>query len=141
MVVRNDRSRKKYLGQRTRGAGNTKNRRGAGCRGGRGNAGRFKHAFSNTYMKDGAKITLKPSETIKAISVLRLNEYVDRLLINKKIKEADLEKGVELDFSVNPTFKKYNKVIGRKVEYKFILKNVKVTDMLKKAIEDKGGKI
>jgi large subunit ribosomal protein L15 len=43
---RGERQKKKYLGQRTFGRGNIKNRRGSGNRGGRGKAGRCKHKNS-----------------------------------------------------------------------------------------------
>ncbi len=41
--TREPRRKRKFLGQRSRGRGNIKNRRGSGNRGGRGKAGRCKH--------------------------------------------------------------------------------------------------
>lgn len=46
MVVRNKKRSRKYLGSRRWGAGNIKNARGAGDRGGVGNAGARKHNFT-----------------------------------------------------------------------------------------------
>ncbi len=43
---RQERQKRKYLGQRTFGRGDIKNRRGSGNRGGRGKAGRCKHKNS-----------------------------------------------------------------------------------------------
>lgn len=43
---RKERQKKKYLGHRSFGRGNVKNRRGSGNRGGRGKAGRDKHKFT-----------------------------------------------------------------------------------------------
>jgi large subunit ribosomal protein L15 len=45
-MKRKEKRSRKYLGSRTWGAGNTKNRRGKGCRGGKGMAGRFKHRYT-----------------------------------------------------------------------------------------------
>jgi len=139
MVIRTCRNVKKYLGQRTRGGGNTKNRRGAGNRGGRGNAGRFKHKYSKFYTLDGTRIDLKPKSNEKAISIIKLNDFVDTGIQTGKIK--DIEKGITIDFKKDKVFKKYYKVIGRKADYKFILKNVKSSVPLKKAVESKGGQV
>ena len=54
MVVRRRKKRvNKMLGQRTRGNGDTKRRRGAGSRGGRGLAGSHKHKYSKYAGKFG----------------------------------------------------------------------------------------
>jgi len=55
MPRRFEKRKKKYLGSRNCGGGNTKNRRGSGCRGGVGKwAGSCKHKFSyvTTYAPD-----------------------------------------------------------------------------------------
>lgn len=59
MVVRPKKTNRKYLGTRRWGAGNIKNARGKGDRGGVGNAGSRKHKF--TYM------TAKTPELIKSV--------------------------------------------------------------------------
>ena len=46
MARRQERKWKKFLGTRTWGAGNTKNRRGKGSRGGKGYAGSHKHRWA-----------------------------------------------------------------------------------------------
>ena len=46
MVVRHQKRSRKYLGKRRWGVGNIKNARGAGDRGGVGNAGARKHNFT-----------------------------------------------------------------------------------------------
>lgn len=53
MVVRKQKRSRKYLGTRRWGVGNIKNARGAGDRGGVGNAGSRKHKF--TYMTSKAR--------------------------------------------------------------------------------------
>ena len=61
MVIRRDKKLKKYLGTRSRGAGNTKNRRGAGCKGGKGRAGSKKHKFQK-YVKLFGTEKIKPRQ-------------------------------------------------------------------------------
>jgi large subunit ribosomal protein L15 len=51
MVIRNKKHNRKYFGTRRWGAGNIKNRRGAGDRGGVGNAGARKHNFTSMTAK------------------------------------------------------------------------------------------
>lgn len=46
--------RSKYRGTRTCGGGTSKNRRGAGNRGGRGKAGGWKHHFIRAFIESGA---------------------------------------------------------------------------------------
>ncbi len=46
MAKRKERQKKGYLGHRSHGRGNVKNRRGSGNRGGRGKAGMCKHKWS-----------------------------------------------------------------------------------------------
>ena len=141
MVVRQERRKKRYLGTRTRGAGDTKNRRGAGSRCGRGRAGHFGHHWIK-FIDEEKKVSQKGLTKDVAISLLMLNEYVDNLVDAGTIKKADLEKGIEIDFAENKRFKKYTKVIGRKEpKYKFMLKNIKAIENVKKMVENKGGKI
>jgi large subunit ribosomal protein L15 len=59
MVVRKEKTNRKYLGTRRWGVGNIKNARGKGDRGGVGNAGSRKHKF--TYM------TAKTPELIRTV--------------------------------------------------------------------------
>ncbi|MEK6982562.1 MAG: uL15m family ribosomal protein [Candidatus Micrarchaeota archaeon] len=52
MVRRKERQKKGYLGRRSFGRGNVKNRRGSGNRGGRGQAGLHKHKYTWTVKFD-----------------------------------------------------------------------------------------
>lgn len=52
MVVRNEKRKRKYFGTRRWGAGNIKNARGAGDRGGVGKAGARKHNFTHMTAKE-----------------------------------------------------------------------------------------
>jgi large subunit ribosomal protein L15 len=91
MVDRKRKRKNKYRGQRTMGAGNTKNRRGAGCRGGRGKAGTNKHKFASMGIfkprKYRQKIMEKKAEAIK-LGVL--DAMLDELVAKGKVtKEGD----------------------------------------------------
>ena len=74
MVVRREKTNRKYLGTRRWGAGNIKNARGKGGRGGVGRAGARKHKF--TYM------TAKAPEQIKTVGFAPWNR--------KRLKEITL---------------------------------------------------
>ena len=77
MVVRRRRKKNKLRGQRTHGGGGTKNRRGAGSRGGVGRAGSHKHKFSKYYTHFGTKRTLKAKEKPVAVNL----EYIEQKLV------------------------------------------------------------
>lgn len=68
---------KKFRGSRTCGGGTSKNRRGAGNRGGRGKAGGCKHHFVRalqrgySYGKHGFK---RPAEVLKDVSIVNVGE-------------------------------------------------------------------
>ncbi len=74
MVVRREKTNRKYLGTRRWGAGNIKNARGKGDRGGVGKAGARKHKF--TYM------TAKTPELIRTVGFAPWNR--------KRLKEVTL---------------------------------------------------
>ncbi|MGC8651773.1 MAG: uL15m family ribosomal protein [Candidatus Micrarchaeia archaeon] len=84
MVVRHEKRNRRYFGTRRWGAGNIKNARGAGDRGGVGNAGSRKHNF--TYMTAKAP-WLKKSKGFTPWRRKRLNaislEGVNRLAMLK----------------------------------------------------------
>ena len=81
MARRISSKKRKHLGNRTYGGGNTKNRRGKGNRGGVGRAGFHKHKwlhtikFEGTCQKDrGIKGFFNPTrENLKEISLRELN--------------------------------------------------------------------
>src|SRR6056297_483632 len=68
--------KRRQRGSRTHGGGTHKNRRGAGHRGGRGNAGRDKHEFHNhePLGKSGFKRPQMLQEEIAEIDVRELDE-------------------------------------------------------------------
>jgi large subunit ribosomal protein L15 len=68
--------KKRQRGSRTHGGGSHKNRRGAGHRGGRGDAGRSKHEFHNhePLGKSGFTRPPKAKEEVKTVDVRTLDE-------------------------------------------------------------------
>jgi len=83
--------KKKYLGQRTFGRGNTKNRRGSGNRGGRGMGGIDKHKWSwamnvdkDYYGKHGFS---RPNS--KDVPEINLYEINRQALLEKLEKKGD----------------------------------------------------
>jgi len=91
MVKRKGRRNKKYLGARSHGRGNVKNGRGAGDRGGRGNAGLCKHRGSliakidKDYFGKGSRGFVNPAKAKKK-PVVHLYD------INQKAMKGKLEK-------------------------------------------------
>lgn len=134
MVVRHrKRSKHKYPGQRTWGAGNTKRRRGKGSKGGRGNAGLGKHkwattiALGNTHFGKHGFV----SKNIAIKDVLNLTKIME-MYQNGKIEKKD---GT---FSLN--FK--GKVLSRgNIDFPLHLKAIAVSKSAKEKIEKAGGKV
>ncbi|MGP8321081.1 MAG: uL15m family ribosomal protein [Methanosarcinaceae archaeon] len=100
---------KKFRGSRTCGGGTTKNRRGAGNRGGRGRAGGCKHhnvramQLGYAYGKHGFKRPLKMIHDDSVANVGELDELADQLVdegfaqvedgvYNMDLKKLDIEK-------------------------------------------------
>lgn len=136
MVIRSERKRKSYLGNRTRGAGDTKNRRGAGCKGGKGRAGKWKHKKVKYAAEIGTKIRQTARSNDKTISLFSLNSYVNGLLINKIVKEDK----IVLDFKDNKDLNDYAKVVGNgNIDYKVNLKNVKFSKSAEDKVKARGG--
>ena len=88
MTDRKRRKKNKLRGQRTMGAGNTKNRRGAGSRGGRGKAGTNKHKF---HSAGRLKPVLYRQKTMsikgKAIKLGDLDARIDMFVAEGKAKK------------------------------------------------------
>ena len=100
---------KKFRGSRTCGGGTTKNRRGAGNRGGRGRAGGCKHhnvramQLGYAYGKHGFKRPLKMIHDASVANVGELDELADQLVdegfaqiddgvYSMNLKKLDIEK-------------------------------------------------
>ncbi len=136
MVVRRSKKTNKLRGQRYHGKGNTKNRRGAGVRGGVGRAGSTKHKFSKYYVDFGTKIRLKPKNKGDSINLSELEKY-----LNTKLEKKLIEKNNEI-FVVDGKKCSLGKILGRgDINIKVETKNIKVTQNAKEKIEAIGGKI
>ncbi len=74
--------KKKYLGERSHGAGNIKNRRGKGSRGGRGRAGLGKHKWFKKIVEEGTGVAggfVPPTRVrYENVSLNRLGEEARR---------------------------------------------------------------
>jgi len=136
MVVRRKKKTNKLRGNRYHGKGNTKNRRGAGIRGGRGKAGSHKHKFSKYYTEFGVKIRLKPKTKGDTVNLTELEKY-----LNKKLEKKLVEKNAEV-YSVDGKKCGLYKILGRgTTTIKIQAKNVKATEDAKVKIEELGGKL
>lgn len=128
MVVRKRKRSNKKRGGRTQ-HGDTKNWRGAGCRGGRGKAGSHKHKYSKYYSQFGNKIRLKPKKKPeKAVNLRDLNFLIPVWLERKKC-EKDSKNQIILDGKkIGIT-----KVLGQgNLSFKVVFKNIALS---KKAME------
>lgn len=135
MVVRKRKKLHGLRGSRTHGQGNTKNKRGAGSRGGRGKAGSHKHKFATYWKQFGTKITLKPKKEKRAISIEALNSIIERK------GEQDFEKKESL-LLLDGKKLGFEKVLGTgKIEKKIFLLNAMASKQARKKIEEAGGKI
>ena len=124
MVVRKRRRVNKLRGRRTHGAGDTKNRRGAGSRGGRGRAGSHKHKFSKYWMTFGMKRKLKAKRKLIAVNVQEIYKFLD----DKDVLDGKV-KGI-------------GKILGKgELKKKITVRNVKVTGQAAEKIIAAGGKI
>ncbi len=129
MVVRRRKKRvNKMLGQRTRGNGDTKRRRGAGSRGGRGLAGSHKHKYSKYAGKFG-------QEKKKVLSRKVVREINIDLLIQKmpKLEAAGKISKEGTTIIIDGSKIGFDKLLSKgELKQKIIVRNMKAS---KKAIE------
>lgn len=136
MVVKRRRKKNKLRGQRTHGGGGTKNRRGAGSRGGVGRAGSHKHKFSKYYLDFGVKRTLKAKKKAITINVEEIQEKIEEWLASKK---AQNENGIIIIDGKNIGF---GKVLGRgTITKKIKIENASLTRKAAEKITGAGGQI
>jgi len=115
-------------GKRTHGKGNTKNKRGAGCKGGAGRAGSFKHKFTKYFPLLGKRKLVSPRLSAKVrVKTITLHD------LNKYITDKDYIDLKEIGFG---------KILGTGNLSKAIkIKNAQVTKVAKEKIEKVGGVI
>lgn len=133
---------KKFLGSRTHGRGK-KAGRGAGKRGGRGNAGLHKHKYIKTvkYLPNhfGRHGFKRPQSVVGrklTINLYALDERLDWLISEGKIKK------IKNNYELNLDKLGYDKLLGSGVITKSV--NVSVKEATKRAItkiKDAGGKV
>ncbi|MEA3379066.1 MAG: uL15 family ribosomal protein [Nanoarchaeota archaeon] len=145
MVIRTKKKVRKYRGSKTHGGGAMKKRRGAGHRGGRGNAGTGKRAdqkkpsilkeFGNTYF--GKRGFIKKNATaVKAVTLDYLNNKADNLVSRNLVKK---EKGT---YVIDLKKIGFDKVLGSgKVTKKFKILANKATPKAAEKLKAAGGSI
>ena len=91
--------KRRQRGSRTHGGGTHKNRRGAGHRGGRGNAGRDKHEFHNhgPLGKHGFKRPEKAKEEVLEVELRELDEDAALHAAEGIAEELDGGEGYRID--------------------------------------------
>ena len=115
---------KKFRGSRTCGGGTTKNRRGAGNRGGRGRSGENKHHFVRAlqlgYIRGSQKGFSRPLKAIRDVSVVNVGELDE--LADQLVEDgfAKLEDGA---YVINLADLEIDKVLGTGK----VMKNMLVT--------------
>ena len=133
---------KKFMGSRTHGRGK-KAGRGAGKRGGRGNAGLHKHKYIKTvkffpdhFGRHGFK---RPQSQVGAkltINLFNLDEKVDELIKDSKIKT------VKNNYEINLEELGYDKLLGSGTITKKVTVTVReATERAISKIESAGGKV
>jgi large subunit ribosomal protein L15 len=132
---------KKFRGSRTCGGGTHKNRRGAGSRGGRGNAGGHKHHYVRSlkrgfvHGKRGFKRQKRVIKGKTTINVGELDEMVELLILEGKADEKEEGVYVKLqDIGIE-------KILGGGKTTKKLFVMGECSANARKKIEDLGGKI
>lgn len=131
MVTRKRKKFNKKLGQRTRGKGDTKKRRGGGSRGGRGLAGSHKHKFPKYAGKFGTeKKKVRSMKVVREINIDALLQAMPRLVAEGKIvKEGNA-------FVVDGAKIGFEKLLSKgELKEKLVVRNMAAS---KKAIEKIG---
>ncbi len=134
MVVRKDKKVKKLRGKRRHGKGNIKNRRGAGNRGGRGNAGLHKHKWSYTVKYEPDRYGNRGFvRHVKKRELPSINLWeIERLIVRGECpKEGELY-----------VFEFPGKVLGSgNISFPVLVKAKRFTEKAKNKIEEGGGKV
>ena len=105
IMIRHKRKIRNYRGSRVCGGGSSKNRKGAGNRGGRGKAGYLKHFWTYVVKYEKERIAprgFRPPQSFKPykINVGQIQDTIDKLknteAFDQSKKELDLSKlGIE----------------------------------------------
>ncbi|MCS3924762.1 uL15m family ribosomal protein [Methanosalsum natronophilum] len=132
---------KKYRGSRTCGGGTSKNRRGAGNRGGRGKSGGCKHhnvramQRGNIFGKSGFK---RPQSQLNYVSIVNVGE-IDEL--SDELLEDGLAKMEDGAYHINLSDIGIEKVLGDgQVNKNLVITAEKFSRIAREKIEVAGGK-
>ncbi len=142
-MAHRDRKYHKHRGQRNQGYGSPHNHRGAGSRGGRGNAGSKKHKWSwfskNKPGYFGRRGFKRPPSVIyqeKSINVGELDSRLEKLEKENKVKS----KGKKYYINLNDLG--FDKLLGSgKVRNPLVIKVDKYSPKALEKIEGAGGRI
>ncbi|BAW30976.1 MAG TPA: uL15m family ribosomal protein [Methanothermobacter sp.] len=141
-MIRKRKKINKMRGSRTVGGGSSKKRRGAGHRGGRGQAGGHKHHWTWIVKHDpehfGKRGFKRPRELVKDLKTINLGEIQEKL--PKFIKEgiAQKEKNITI---LDLTRTDYDKVLGQgKITEPLHIKAHEFSAQAKEKIKEAGGK-
>jgi large subunit ribosomal protein L15 len=131
---------KKFRGSRTCGGGTSKNRRGAGNRGGRGKSGGCKHHFVRALQlgyaqgRHGFKRPLKMIRDVAVVNVGELDELADQLVEDEL---AQLEDGT---YHLDLTYLGIEKVLGTgQVKKNLVVKAADFSATAQDKIQSAGG--
>ncbi|WP_406660855.1 uL15m family ribosomal protein [Methanolobus sp. ZRKC3] len=132
---------KKFRGSRTCGGGTTKNRRGAGNRGGRGKCGENKHhatlAQKLGYQRGHQKGFTRPLKMLRDVSIVNVGEIDE--LASQLVDDgfAEINDGV---YNINLSDLDIEKVLGSGIVSKKLAVTAKTFSATARAkIEDAGG--
>ncbi len=136
MTERKRKKKNKMRGNRTFGYGDTKNNRGGGSRGGRGDAGSKKHKRQLYQHEVGALRRLKPKQKLLALNLHDINKKITALLAKKDPQKENgmiVFDGKKLGVG---------KILGvGEISHKAVFKNVSASMQAAEKISKIGGKL
>lgn len=133
MVRRKERQKKGYLGRRSFGRGNVKNRRGSGNRGGRGQAGLHKHKYTWTVKFDKEHFGKHGFVRVNKTSGNSINLYeINRLALLEQLEKKNGLIHFEFD----------GKILGSgKINFPIVIKALSWSKHAEEKIKQAGGQI
>jgi len=142
-MAHKDRKYHKHRGCRNQGYGSSKKHRGAGSRGGRGNAGSKKHKWSwfSKYKPDhfGKKGFKRPANVIKRENIINVGD------LDKNLEKFKNEKKIEVKgkkYYIDLRSMGYDKLLGSgRIRNAFIIKIDKYSQRALEKVNEVGGKI
>lgn len=142
-MIRKTRKINKLRGTRSNGGGCTKKRRGAGHRGGRGQAGGHKHHWSWMVINDpkhfGKYGFKRPQKTIKKVNPVNLS-YLDEN--SEELLEKGLANKENDSIIIDVTKLGYNKVLGSgRITKPLTIKAPEFSASAESKIQEAGGEV